>query len=139
MFSLIIIIISILLVGALALATVYYGHTSLLSGSESAVMSRVLNEGSQVEAAIRLFRVEQHRVPDSIGDLVEKSYLAALPPGRHELEASKFHFGDGYVFSTVSESTMCEAINARLGIVNAIPQCDDPAIASMKVCCEAND
>jgi type II secretory pathway pseudopilin PulG len=141
MFSLIIAIVSILLVGALALATVYYGGTSFLMGSERAQIARVMNEGSQVEGAIRLFRVEQGRLPESPDELTDPNhqYLQALPTGSGELEASKFQFGDDYVFAAVSDAKVCEAINAKMGIEGAVPMCSDPSVAGTKVCCENDD
>lgn len=139
MFSLILAIISILLVAALALATIYYGGVSFLLGGEKATMSRIMNEGSQVEGAIRMFRVEQGRLPDEPLELVELEYLKSLPSSDEEISASKFQFGDDYVFAPVSQATVCESINAKLGIDGDVPMCSDPTFAGMKVCCENDE
>ena len=54
MFSLIITIISIALVAALALATLYYGGDAFNQGRAGADASRLINEGQQVNAAVAL-------------------------------------------------------------------------------------
>lgn len=58
MFSLIITIISIALVAALALATLYYGGSAFNKGSAGATAARLINEGQQLNGAIQVLRAD---------------------------------------------------------------------------------
>ena len=61
MFSLIITIISIALVAALALATIYYGGTAFNRGTAEAKASQLINEGQQINAAVALAKADIDR------------------------------------------------------------------------------
>jgi hypothetical protein len=76
MFSLIITIISIALVAALALATLYYGGTTFNKGSASAQASQLLNEGQQLLGASEVFYANENRWPESVQELVSLKYLS---------------------------------------------------------------
>ncbi len=58
MFSLIITIISIALVAALALATIYYGGSSFNRGSAEAKASQLINEGQQINGAVAMAKAD---------------------------------------------------------------------------------
>lgn len=81
MFSLIIVIISIALVAALALATLYYGGSSFNKGSASAQATRLLNEGQQMLGAADLFIADRGRAPNSVTELISEGYLKTVPQG----------------------------------------------------------
>jgi hypothetical protein len=134
MFSLIIVLVSIVLVAGLALATMYYGGTSFLQGSEKAAVSRYLNEGAQVSGAIKVFRAEKGYVPQELDELVQEDYLKALPEGADGTDQS-FQNADGYIFAGVPSQTVCEALNERLNYHGPVPSCTDPAIEGRDVCC----
>ena len=55
MFSLIITIISIALVAALAVATIYYGGAAFNKGSADAAASQLMNAAQQVQGAVVLY------------------------------------------------------------------------------------
>jgi hypothetical protein len=80
MFSLIITIISIALVAALAVATIYYGGSAFTKGSADAAASQLMNAAQQVNGAVVLY-VNDHngQKPASIADLVAGNYLTASP------------------------------------------------------------
>lgn len=69
MFSLIISIITITLVSVLALASIYYGGDAFEEGTIDAGVSTLIDQGQQVEAAVRLSRVNEESYT-SIDDLV---------------------------------------------------------------------
>lgn len=79
MFSLIITIISIALVAALALATLYYGGSSFNKGDAQSRATQVVVQGQQLLAAADLFYADNQRWPASMDELVEKSYLKQVP------------------------------------------------------------
>jgi hypothetical protein len=108
MFSLIITIISIALVAALALATLYYGGASWLRGGAAADAATLANQGQQIRAAMELYYADHSAYPGALADLanddghghgaylktipVPPETVAALEPGLVEqaLAASKF-------------------------------------------------
>lgn len=79
MFSFVIALVSIALVAALTLATLYYGGSSWLEGGEQSRATLVLTQGQQVMAAADLFYADRHRWPNSMNELVEKGYLQNIP------------------------------------------------------------
>lgn len=83
MFSLIITIISIALVAALALATLYYGGDAFNRGSAAAQASRLINEGQQVNGAVAIYKADLQAdnataVTDLAG-LATAGYLSQVP------------------------------------------------------------
>lgn len=85
MFSLIITIISIALVAALALATIYYGGSAFTRGGDAARAAQLINEGQQINGAFTLARADVQAgggtVPATLADLVAANYLSQAPNG----------------------------------------------------------
>ena len=79
MFSLIITIISIALVAALALATLYYGGDAFNQGRADAEASKILNQGQQMLGAADLFHANRGRYPNNVAELVSADYLKSIP------------------------------------------------------------
>lgn len=79
MFSLIITIISIALVAALALATLYYGGSAFGSGAARAQASKLVLQGQQLLGASDLYFVDHRAWPAAIQDLVTGGYLKQIP------------------------------------------------------------
>lgn len=79
MFSLIITIISIALVAALAVATIYYGGDAFNQGSSKARASTIVNQAQQIVGANTLLRAETGSFAASMSDLQDGGYLASLP------------------------------------------------------------
>lgn len=80
MFSLIITIISIALVAALALASIYYGGNAFTSGSAKAAASSVVNQAQQISAAWVMYANDNGGSdPTALSDLVDGKYLQVVP------------------------------------------------------------
>lgn len=79
MFSLIITVISIALVAALALATLYYGGAAFSSGSTLAEASKVILQGQQLLGAADMYFTDNRVWPATIQDLVTGNYLKQIP------------------------------------------------------------
>jgi len=78
MFSLIITIISVALVAALALATLYYGGAAFNQGRADAEASKIINQGQQVLAAADLYYANHGTWP-TVAKMVEDGYLKSAP------------------------------------------------------------
>lgn len=79
MFSLVITIISIALVAALALATLYYGGSAFREGHAKAEASKLRVQGQQLLAAAELFYVNKGYWPHTFQEMVNSGHLSAIP------------------------------------------------------------
>ena len=79
MFSLILTIIAIVLVIALALATIYYGAAHLSNGRVKASATASITQGQQIIGAAQVFKADNGRWPTDLDELVAKKYLNSIP------------------------------------------------------------
>lgn len=128
MFSLIITIISIALVAALALATIYYGGTAFNRGSAEAKASQLINEGQQINGAVAMARadaaagtstaIDLKDTGSSLAELVTAKYLAQAP-------ASFTLAADGESATAIASSAdVCKAVNAKAGLGETVVAAD---------------
>ena len=133
MFSLVIVLVSIALVAALALATVYYGAQFAQDGANKAAVSRALQEGNQVVGAMELYRTDhQGQLPTGTADeikstLISQEYLKAWPDTAWEPH-------NDYVVRTGMTEAQCQAVNRSYGI-DTVPACSDPTFLGKSYCC----
>lgn len=147
MFSLIITIISIALVAALALATIYYGGTAFNKGSEQASASRLINEGQQVNGAVAMAKADvasgvTFATPiGTLASLVTNNFLAQAPAG-WALGGTTTSVTDSgaYISQAGVAGKVCAAVNTKAGVnpattdvpsaVNSVYGCIPGATAS---------
>ncbi|MDO8416273.1 MAG: hypothetical protein Q7S87_08700 [Agitococcus sp.] len=124
MFSLIITIISIALVAALALATLYYGGSAFNKGSAGATAAKFINEGQQINGAVQLARADSAS-GDAAGATAVATTLAALSP----VYMAQLPAGwDATVVtstgvaktSAVVSTDVCTEVNKRAGNLTAV-------------------
>lgn len=134
MFSLIITIISVVLVGLLTVATIYYiGSTE--DRVQQAKVQKVLNENAQVSGALTIYRQDKGGPPEELQDLVAEGYLTSAL-------SQEFVAEEDYIVTGVDGREQCVLINKQIGIVDPatgeglIPACTDPAYAGKSYCCE---
>lgn len=111
MFSLIITIISIALVAALALATLYFGGSSFMDGKPEAEAARYINEGSQIVGAVRLFQAEkQGALPGDLEDDLVGYYLKDMPK-----TGVDWDIASNSLVKPVEQADVCERVNEKAG------------------------
>lgn len=125
MLSLLIALISIALVAALAVVTLYYGGSLLNRAIADANASRLLSQGHQLIAAADLHLANTGQYPELLSELVDKGYLKALPTARpsfvppaHALAASWTMAPREPLFSleaSVDKST-CASFNSKASL-----------------------
>jgi hypothetical protein len=121
MFSLIITIISIALVAALALATLYYGGSAFNRGSAGAEAARLINEGQQLNGAVAIAKADAAAggSPVSTWDnLVTGGYLSQLPSGLGLTGTAAIQADPqvpAIVTKTLTSSDVCAEVNKRAG------------------------
>lgn len=135
MFSLITVLVSILIVGALVLAVVYYGGDAYTDSQERAVVARLDNEGVQVSSALTLYKVHHGEFPRGtsaeIGQqLISSGYLNALPAN----DQANWTFINDTVVGTNIPDSLCLAYNKRQG-VEEIPTCSSLSASTKPLCC----
>lgn len=127
MFSLIITIISIALVAALALATLYYGGSAFNRGSQGAIAAQLINEGQQVNGAVAVAKADaaaggtEITTWQGLVTATPNPYLAQLPSGL------KLTGGDaiGNISTELTYANakeVCEEIQRRATGSTAIPE-----------------
>jgi hypothetical protein len=132
MFSLIITIISIALVGALAITTLFFGGDSFLRGKSEAEAAQYINESQQISAAVRLFQAENSgEMPGDLqSDLVDNNYLKELP-----VSGELWEIGDNSLVKGVKDAETCEKVNEKSGWTNINhPDNDKPSEHSPASC-----
>lgn len=127
MFSLIVVLISIALVAALAVATMYFGGTAWTTGSAKAAAAQTVNESVQITGAVAAYTTSLGSAPADLDALITAEYLTAIPPG-------DWRMLDGAVAKADLTADQCLAANAVLGI-STVPSCSDTAYAGQTVCC----
>ena len=135
MFSMIITIISIALVAALALATLYYGAQYYNDGQAKASATKTLQQGNQITGALELYKADKGALPTGTSDdiknaLLSNQYLTSWPAEAWQMR------GDYVVRSDLDEKA-CLMVNKSFKI-DTIPTCDDPAFTGRSYCCKSN-
>ena len=131
MFSLIITIISVALVAALALATLFYGGESYQSGQAKAEAAKLRNQGQQLVAAAEFFYLQRGAWPDSIQEMVDSGHLNSIPVAQRAavqeaLAAKQWQMPRGgqplFVFDEVTVE-VCRTINQEsYGLAGILPK-----------------
>jgi hypothetical protein len=115
MFSLIITIISIALVTALALATIYYGGSAFRQGGDAAAAAKLINEGQQLAGAASVAETNGVTV-SAVTSLTAAQpdgtvYLASAPAGWDDAVTAKTFVNDTGVTAAI-----CTKVNEKAGI-----------------------
>lgn len=120
MFSLIITLLSIALVAALALATLYYGGTSWGTGGDASRAAQILTQGQQVLGAADTFRVEHGRWPNSMEELVTMKYLKEVPAIEVQVAGAGKFVNEAQAAGTKEVWTMPSAGRPTFVLSNAV-------------------
>lgn len=117
MFSIIIVFLSIVLIGVLTLATVYFVGDQLFGAQDDATAASVMNSGAQIMGAIQFYELDHRgQVPTDIKALVEQDYLDEIPPGG-------WTFGDDALIATDVGKGVCKSINQYRHSNPKVPSC----------------
>ena len=108
MFSLIITIISIALVAALAVATIYYGGSAFTQGTAKANASALVGASQQITGANTLYFNDKSGNATDIAALVTAGYLQAAPTA--PANVGGLTLAAGQVTAKVSSKAVCDAI-----------------------------
>ena len=136
MFQISVAIVSITLAVFVAVAGLFYGGDIYSNSSIRIEYARYKNESSQIETALRLFRVDKGAYPmdESVGggtSPIEKvqaeKYLTAIPHGNWRLV-------DGYVIRPLNDLVHCRNMNNAGGYGEICPICGSVADHDIPAC-----
>lgn len=140
MFSLVITIIAILLVGALAIATMYYGGSALNKSSAMTSTAQLMTEANQISGAFELYKVDHGVTSLPTGTveqikqaMMDQGYLKAWP-AHQNANMPQWSLTNDYAILTGITVEQCNDINAKYGI-SPTPSCSDPSIEGKSLCC----
>lgn len=119
MFSLILSLLVMALIGVVVFMGSYYMGDGAFAAKDQASAATVINGASQINGAIKLYEV-QHRgnPPESLDTIVEEGYLKSIPQG-------EWAFADDAVQNTGVKEATCRQVNKRLHDDPAIPVCSE--------------
>lgn len=133
MFSLIVTIISIALVAALAVATIYYGGIAFQNNGTRAAAVKVVNAGQQINGAVEMYKAQRGQVPATLDDLVTSNLLQSIPAGTWTMQ-------NDYIVATGVTELQCLEANRQLGRTDStVPACSDPLLVGITACCSTPD
>lgn len=121
MFSLIIAIISIALVAALAIASVYYGGSAFTSGSAKASASTLVNQAQQIAAAWTMYANDNGgSAPADISTALVPNYLQSVPTAPASVTTGTWGISGSNVEVSVTSSNVCSEVNSEAGLGTAV-------------------
>jgi hypothetical protein len=130
MFSLIITIISIALVAALAVATIYYGGSAFTQGTAKANASALVSAGQQVTGALTLYANDNGGTRATTATLVSGQYLSAIP----QVKTYALTINAGDVSAAGVDTAICDAINTSAGVTKPATAAAARALAAPYSC-----
>lgn len=114
MFQLIVAVVALALVVVMALAMLWFGGSVFSSGSDRALYAQLMNHGSQIEGALKLYNVDKGSFPagsssEVLATLTESSngvtYLKDVPIGDWYVEG-------GTIYRALDDMSQCKRVNA---------------------------
>lgn len=114
MFQVIIAVISIALVAIIAIAMIWFGGSVFTTGSDRALYAQLMNHGSQIEGALKLYNADKGYYPagtsqEVLGTLTAddagRTYLKDVPKGDWYVEG-------GTIYRALDDMGQCKRVNA---------------------------
>jgi len=145
MFSLIIIVISIALGAAMALATLYFGGDAFNEGSAKATAATLVNQAQQINGANTLHFLDEQVYGDMAALTAAGKYLQAAPnPGQVAAESdldgvvtvAKYDVAtaDGKISLDIKSEAVCKAVNQQSGL-GGVLAADEAGLADVQFGC----
>lgn len=115
MFSLIITVISIALVAALAVSSLYFGGDAFNAGSDKAKAATIVNQASQINGGNTLYRLDTGSYAATVATLVTEDYLGAAPTNDDATAGTEWALSDDEVTLPVGSDKVCEELATQGG------------------------
>ena len=142
MFSLIITVISIALVAALAVSTLYFGGDAFNAGSDKAKAATIVNQAQQIDGANTIFRLDTGALASDLADDLVPEYLASTPQVNDNISSNSYSLAaDGTITLDTVTATVCDEVNAQVGVDEEVAYSSESELAAQGVQygCTANE
>lgn len=144
MFQMIVAVIAVALVAIIAIAMIFFGGNVFTSGSDRALYAQLMNHGSQIEGALKLYQSDNGVYPPGssnqvLAALIENdsrgmNYLKSKPMGDWFVEA-------GTIYRSLDDIAQCRRVNvtAKMDVENetsfgGCPPCTDESFKAWPGC-----
>lgn len=154
MSNIFLVIMGVLIAGAAAIMTIYYGNDAFSKYKEEAEAGRLVSEGAQIEAAVELYYRNKGQYPegDPLGELKATNYLTHSPRGAEYITGEWIvDYDEGHIRATVGPSSdedamdICRTARRQLKMPEweTVYQCDgsdspNGKLSSREPCCIRN-
>jgi len=148
------VIMGVLIAGAAAIMTIYYGNDAFSKYKEEAEAGRLVSEGAQIEAAVELYYRNKGQYPegDPLEELKATNYLTHSPRGAEYITGEWIvDYDEGHIRATVGPSSdedamdICRTARRQLKMPEweTVYQCDgsdspNGKLSSREPCCIRN-
>ena len=138
MFSLIVTVISIALVAALAIATLYFGGEAFNQGTLEAKASTVVNQAQQIDGANTIYRTDEGSYAGNLSNDLVSDYLGSTPAVDDSISTSATGWtvagtGDRTVILDSVVDGVCDKIDEQVGLDPTATTGDEAAVATAEV------
>lgn len=113
MFQVIIAVISIALVVIMAIAMIWFGGNVFVSGSDRALYAQLMNHGSQIEGALKLYNADRGVYPAGTSTQILAA-LTASEAGRTYLKdvpRGDWYVDGGTIYRSLEDMGQCRRVN----------------------------
>ena len=141
MFQLIVAVLAVAIVALIAIAVLFFGGNVFTSGHDRALYAQLMNHGSQIEGAMKLYQTDYGTFPagtsaQQINALLDtnrsgQTYLSNVPVGEWRID-------QGVIYRKLLDDQQCKRVNVVAKMPEAetvgCPSCGDPAYATWPGC-----
>lgn len=113
MFQLIVAVVALALVVLMALAMLWFGGSAFSSGADRALYAQLMNHGSQIEGALKLYSVDRGTFPSGTSS---EQFLAltSLSQGATYLKdvpQGEWYINEGTIYRSLNNIDQCSRVN----------------------------
>jgi hypothetical protein len=141
MFQLIVVVLAVAIVATIAIAMIFFGGSVFSSGGDRALYAQLMNHGSQIEGAMKLYQSDYGNFPggnsgEKLQSLLNnnssgQNYLTTVPQG-------EWRISQGVIYRKLVDDQQCTRVNVVAKMPNAAtvgcPSCLDADYAAWPGC-----
>lgn len=132
MFQLIAAVIAVALVAVIAIAMFFYGGSVFTSGADRALYAQLMNHGSQIEGAMKLYQTDYGTFPTGSSSQQLQTLMDRNRNGHNYLKdvpAGDWRISQGVIYRKLLDDQQCKRVNIVAKMPDAetvgCPSCGD--------------
>lgn len=113
MFQMIVAVIAIALVVIMAVAMIWFGGSVFSTGSDRALYAQLMNHGSQIEGALKLYNADRGFYPTGNSTEVLSTLTSNASGATYlkDVPAGDWYVTDGVIYRALSNMDQCKRVN----------------------------